>query len=31
MTDGLIAAVKYLEQQVDNGSVTIGAISVQKL
>jgi len=31
MTDGLIAAVKYLEQQVDNGSVTIGAVSVQKL
>lgn len=31
MTDGLIAAVKYLEQQVDNGSVTIGAISVQKI
>lgn len=30
ITDGIVAAVNYLEQQVENGSVTLGAISINK-
>ena len=30
ITDGIDAAVSYLEQQVENGSITLGAISINK-